>query len=112
MEVEVTQIESIQPLLENAAKATRSAKMLSDERKSEILKALSVKILENVKQIVAENQKDLIQMSDTDPKKDRLRLTEPRIQDLADSLVEIAQLSDPTNQVVLERTMPNGLFIQ
>jgi glutamate-5-semialdehyde dehydrogenase len=43
---------------------------------------------------------------------DRLVLNETRIKQLADSLNEIALLPDPANQILLERTLDNGLHVQ
>ena len=105
-------MESIQPLLEKAANATNAVKQLSDDKKKQILLSLASEIRNHVSTIVSENKKDLDRMPDTDPKKDRLLLTPARIEDLAKSMEEIADLADPTNQVLSEKTLPNGLFIQ
>jgi len=105
-------MDSIQSLLQNSAKASVSLRRLSDEKKKLVLERLAGKLLENVSQIVAENKKDLDQMPDTDPKKDRLMLSPQRIQDLADSVIDISRLTDPTNQILSEKTNKNDLFIQ
>ncbi len=105
-------MESIQGLLEQAALATTTVKSLSDGKKNEILKALASKIRENTERIITENKKDLDQMSDTDPKKDRLLLSAERIADLAKSVEEIAELPDPTNHLLSEKTLENGLLVQ
>jgi glutamate-5-semialdehyde dehydrogenase len=105
-------MESIQPLLEKAANATNAVKQLSDDKKKQILLSLASEIRSHVSTIVSENKKDLDRMPDTDPKKDRLLLTPARIEDLAKSMEEIADLNDPTNQVLSEKTLANGLFIQ
>src|SRR5690606_16249831 len=42
---------------------------------------------------------------------DRLKLTDERIHDLTVSLKAIAELPDPANQVIMERTLTNGLSI-
>ncbi|HEY0666701.1 MAG TPA: glutamate-5-semialdehyde dehydrogenase, partial [Sphingobacteriaceae bacterium] len=105
-------MESIQPLLEKAANATNAVKQLSDDKKKQILLSLASEIRNQVSSIVSENKKDLDRMPDTDPKKDRLLLTPARIEDLAKSMEEIAELADPTNQVLSEKTLSNGLFIQ
>ena len=105
-------MESIQPLLEKAANATNAVKQLSDDKKKQILLSLASEIRNHVSTIVSENKKDLDRMPDTDPKKDRLLLTPARIEDLAKSMEEIAYLTDPTNQVLSEKTLANGLFIQ
>lgn len=105
-------MESIQPLLEKAQAATRSLKTLPDGQRQQLLRKLAAVVEGNTDAIVAENQKDLDKMSDQDPKKDRLLLNAARIKQLADSLNDIASLEDPANQLLLERTLPNGLQVQ
>ncbi|SHM01863.1 glutamate-5-semialdehyde dehydrogenase [Chitinophaga sp. CF418] len=105
-------MESIQPLLVQAQAATRSVKTLPDEHKQQLLLQLADRIVAHTADIVAENKKDLDKMSDEDPKKDRLLLNASRIQQLADSLKDIAYLPDPANQLLLERTLANGLQLQ
>ena len=105
-------MDTIQPLLEKAAQATSTIKNLSDDKKKQLLEALAIRIQDKSSEIIIENQKDLEKMPDSDPKKDRLLLNVSRINDLVTSLNEIAVLADPTNQILSEKTMPNGLFIQ
>ncbi|QHS60555.1 glutamate-5-semialdehyde dehydrogenase [Chitinophaga agri] len=105
-------MESIQPLLEKAQAATRSLKTLPDAQRQQLLRKLAAVVEGNTDAIVAENQKDLDKMSDQDPKKDRLLLNAARIKQLADSLNDIASLEDPANQLLLERTLANGLQVQ
>ena len=105
-------MESIQPLLEKAQAATRSLKTLPDAQKQELLRKLAVVVEAHTDAIVAENKKDLDKMSDQDPKKDRLLLNTARIKQLADSLKDIAGLQDPANQLLVERTLDNGLQVQ
>lgn len=99
-------------MLVDAQQATSAIKSLADEQKQQLLRSLAVQITAQTTTIVAENKKDLDKMSDEDPKKDRLLLNEARIQQLADSLNEIATLPDPANEIVLERTLENGLHVQ
>jgi glutamate-5-semialdehyde dehydrogenase len=105
-------MESIQPLLIEAHKATRSINSATDQQKQEVLRRLSNEIIAYTQLIIDENKKDLDRMADTDPKKDRLLLNEARIKDLADSLNDIAALPDPTGKLLLESTTKNGLEIQ
>jgi glutamate-5-semialdehyde dehydrogenase len=105
-------METIQPLLEQAAKASRIIRRVSDEDRKSLLRAIAVGIKANSEQIIVENKKDLDRMPDTDPKKDRLLLNAARIDDLVTSLEDIANLPDPTNQIQVDKTMPNGLHIQ
>jgi glutamate-5-semialdehyde dehydrogenase len=105
-------MESILPLLQETQKASAQVRNLSDARKSEMLLDLAASVLENSPAIMSENQKDLAVMDDTDPKKDRLLLTEKRIQDLAQSMRDVAALPDPSGAVLLERTIEQGLSLQ
>jgi glutamate-5-semialdehyde dehydrogenase len=105
-------MESIQGLLEQAQAATRSVKGLPDQQKQQLLQRLAAHIVEHTAAIVTENAKDVEKMSAEDPKMDRLVLNETRIKQLADSLHEIALLPDPANQVLLDRTLANGLHVQ
>jgi glutamate-5-semialdehyde dehydrogenase len=105
-------MESIIPLLELASLATTAVRQLSDEKKKQILIALAAAIRENIPAIIAENKRDLDKMPDTDPKKDRLLLSLARINDLAASVEEIAELPDPGNHLMSERTLSNGLSVK
>ncbi|WP_343688607.1 glutamate-5-semialdehyde dehydrogenase [Chitinophaga sp.] len=105
-------MQSIHQMLVDAQQATSAIKSLADEQRQQLLRRLAVQITAHTTAIVAENRKDLDKMADEDPKKDRLLLNEARIQQLADSVNEIAALPDPANKVVLERTLENGLHVQ
>ncbi|RQO64914.1 glutamate-5-semialdehyde dehydrogenase [Pedobacter sp. KBW06] len=105
-------METIENQLINAKKARYSIALLSDSGRQAILVHLADVILAQSAEIIAENLKDLEKMPDTDPKKDRLLLNEARIFALAESLKDVAALPDPTNKIISEQTMANGLFIQ
>lgn len=105
-------MESILPLLEKASLATTAVRQLSDEKKKQILKTLAAVIRENIPAIISENIKDLEKMPDTDPKKDRLLLSASRIGELAGSVEEIAELPDPGNHLLSEKTLANGLSVK
>ncbi|OIN58509.1 glutamate-5-semialdehyde dehydrogenase [Arsenicibacter rosenii] len=103
---------TITPLLQQTQQAAATVRRLSDSQKTTLLNRLADVLLAHTSQILAENQKDLDRMPDTDPKKDRLRLTEKRVADLADSLRAVAILPDPTGEVLLERTIEQGLTLR
>ena len=105
-------MESILPLLEQTQKASASVRNLSDRQRADLLLSLADKVLANVANIIAENKKDLDVMDDADPKKDRLLLNEQRIQGLAQSLRDVAALPDPSGEVLLERTIEQGLSLR
>lgn len=105
-------MQTIQSLLENAAKAKRSISKTTELDKKLLLEKLAQQITASTKEIIQENQKDLNRMDDADPKKDRLLLNENRIHNLAENVLAVSSLPDPTNQLLSEKTLPNGLFIQ
>jgi len=105
-------MESIVQHLINAKNAKLSIASLSDEGKKKLITAMAEAIKSNSTEIIRENLKDLIKLPDTDPKKDRLLLDELRILSLADSLIDVADLPDPTHQILSSRILDNGLFVQ
>ncbi len=105
-------MENIQALLLQASNATTAARTLSDEKKGLILRTLATKLRDNVAVIVTENKKDLEKVPDTDPKKDRLLLSETRIDDLAKSVEDISLLPDPSDHLQYESTLANGLSVK
>lgn len=103
---------TIVPQLQATQQAAAQVRRLSPEQKTTLLNRLSDLLLVNQIHIMAENQKDMDRMPDGDPKKDRLFLNEKRIQGLADSLRDVAQLPDPSGQVVFEREIEQGLKLK
>ena len=51
-------------------------------------------------------------MNPEDPKYDRLKLTEARLQDIAEGLRQVAGLPSPLGRTLKRRTLPNGLRIR
>lgn len=104
-------MENIQDILKRASKATKEIQSLSEEKRIALLHSLAKHLRDSKEEILAHNLLDLQKMDDSDPKKDRLKLTNDRIEDLASSLNTIAELPNPAGQILLERTLPNGLLI-
>ncbi|MDR6782075.1 glutamate-5-semialdehyde dehydrogenase [Pedobacter africanus] len=105
-------MQTIQQQLSNARKAQHSISALSYKAKQVLIEDLATLISGSQAQIITENRKDLEKMPVSDPKRDRLLLNETRIQDLSNSLKDVALLEDPTNRILSERTLANGLFVQ
>jgi glutamate-5-semialdehyde dehydrogenase len=103
---------SILPLLQKTQQASAAIRRLSDVQRSDLLNELATITEQSKVLIMSENQKDLDLMDKVDPKYDRLLLNESRIQGLADSLREVALLSDPTGEILIERNLENGLNIK
>ncbi len=103
---------SLLPLLEQTQLASAAVRALTDDQKQHLLHRLADLVLENQAMILRENQLDLDRMADDDPKKDRLRLDEKRLAALAESVRAIAALPDPSGQLLLERTLSNGIRLR
>jgi len=104
-------MKNIQDILKKAAQSTKVIQSLADEKKRALLHSLAERLKISKEEILASNLLDLQKMEDADPKKDRLKLTDDRIDDLASSLDAIAELPNPSDQILLERKLPNGLLI-
>lgn len=105
-------MEPLKQIFTNAKLARKSIAGLSDTGKSALIIQLANKIAAEAQHIIIENQRDLDKMSDTDPKKDRLLLNGARIEALCDSLGNIARLPDPTQVVLSENMLKNGLSLK
>ncbi|MCS4166691.1 glutamate-5-semialdehyde dehydrogenase [Sphingobacterium sp. BIGb0116] len=104
--------ESIVKQLQAAAKAKQILQQLAPDTKIAILNAIADGLVTHTADILQANKIDLDRMSDDDPKKDRLLLNSDRLKGLADSVKQIAQLADPTDQLLLKKILPNGLEIE
>ena len=103
---------TIVPQLQATQQAAAQIRRLTSAQKTTLINRLADLLLENQDHIMAENQKDMEKMADGDPKKDRLFLNEKRIQGLANSLRDVAQLPDPSGQVLFEREIEQGLQLK
>ena len=102
----------IQQQLNNTQQAKKSLLSLTASQKAEILDDIATALKKFTAEILEKNQFDLDQMDPSDSRYDRLKLTELRISDLADSVTGIAKLPDPTNQLISSQKLKNGLLIE
>ena len=86
-----------------------SLALATSEKKNEVLFHLAQLLLEKSAEIIAENVKDLASISVDDPMRDRLLLNSDRIIHLSKSVDEIANLKDPTGQILTNKLLANGL---
>ena len=99
----------------NAKSAQVTLADASTALKNQALTAISVALIESKQEIIAANTKDLANgkangMSES--LLDRLALSETRIKDIAESVLEIAALPDPVGVIKNGSTRPNGLNIE
>lgn len=105
-------MESILPLLEQTHLASTAVRALTDAQKQALLHRLSDLVIDNQAAILRENQLDAARMAKDDPKRDRLLLDEKRLAALAQSIRDVADLPDPSGEVLLERTLSNGIRLR
>lgn len=103
---------SIPIQLANVKKDYQKSPLIKDDQRNMILCDLADLLDQSIDEIITENQKDLVKMSETDPKYDRLKLTQERILGVANDLRRITTLPSPLNQVLSEKTLPNGLLLK
>jgi len=99
-------------LLAATRKASTQLASANSNTKIAVLNRLAELLIEHQDTIISENAKDLANMDPQNPMRDRLLLTEARIEALAASLHDVAALPDPSGQVLLEKTLSNGLHLQ
>ncbi|MBC8054051.1 MAG: glutamate-5-semialdehyde dehydrogenase [Sphingobacteriaceae bacterium] len=101
-----------QYIFQSVQKASRSLALLAAETVNTVLNDLADEAVRQIDALIAENQKDLDRMDPEDPKYDRLKLTDKRIQDIASDIRNVAGLPTPLGKVSLEKELDNGLKIK
>ncbi|MBX7059713.1 MAG: glutamate-5-semialdehyde dehydrogenase [Leptospirales bacterium] len=106
------------PQAETIARAARGAfrrlRQASLAMRNDTLRRLAGALVsaEGLQSVLAANQRDLAQAAADQLRSnlvDRLKLSESRLADMARSLEEIASFPDPLGEVILGRTLPNGI---
>ena len=100
-----------QGYFERAGKAVRVMARLDSTLVNTILKELASTLVEGTDSVLAANRKDLERMDASDPKYDRLTLTASRIQDIANDIINVAELTTPLGKVISKKILPNGLDV-
>jgi len=97
---------------EKARNAGRKLAQVSDESIKQVLLAVADAALANKDLILVENQQDLDRMDPKDPKYDRLKLTNKRLDNIASDMRSVAALPSPLGRVLSETTRPNGMRLR
>jgi glutamate-5-semialdehyde dehydrogenase len=92
--------------------ASRGLLALSDKDINRILLAVADAAIAKADFILSENRKDLERMDPANPKYDRLKLTEARLQGIAADMRNVATLPSPLGRVLKENILPNELKIK
>ena len=87
---------------------------LSTSDKNNILLSCAKALRDNTSKILEANNNDLANAEKNGVRGsliDRLRLTDSRIDGMADGLEQLAKLADPIGEVISMKTLPNGLTV-
>jgi glutamate-5-semialdehyde dehydrogenase len=91
------------------ANASRQLALADESIVNKLLQDLAEAAIANTSIILKENLRDLERMPESDPKYDRLKLTEQRIKDIASDLVDVSKLPYPLGRVLDQRRHENGM---
>lgn len=91
--------------------AASSLARASGESRIAVLSSLAKLIREKSSEILRENQKDLEQVPVDYSMRDRLLLTTDRLIQLAEGVISVSQLPDPSGDTLVNRTLSNGLVL-
>lgn len=89
--------------------ASRKLALLTDGEINEILLAVADAAIAQTSLILTENEKDLARMEKSNPKYDRLTLTEERLKGIAADIRNVATLPSPLGRILKESLLPNGM---
>jgi glutamate-5-semialdehyde dehydrogenase len=103
---------SIATLLKEASVASRSLPAVKEETLNAILRDTAQTLLKDTERVLEANAEDLARMEPSDPKYDRLKLTESRLQGIAGDMEHVASLPSPLGKVLSETVRPNGMTIR
>lgn len=103
---------NIQTLLQQSKKKSKTINCAPDKARIKLVKDIGENIRHNIPSILEANKKDLAKMETSDPLYDRLLLSKERLESIADTCTNVANLPDPTHKVISEHTTDNDLNIQ
>lgn len=104
----------ISGLGQNARDAAKALLTATTEQKNEALRASAKALREAKADLLAANKEDVDSVGDSRPESfiDRLRLTDDRVEAMANALEQIAELPDPVGRLLSTTERPNGLTIE
>lgn len=105
-------MQSIEPLIIKTYKAAADLRNASDTQIKKALKMLAAAVRDSSAVILKANNLDVLKQDPNNPKTDRLRLNEERINSIANSILQISKLANPSGKELERRTLYNGLLLE
>lgn len=99
-------------LLQQASLAVACLQSCSDSLIQQILNDTALALLANMESILEANEEDLSRMDTSNPKYDRLKLTESRLRGIAEDMQNVSALPSPLGKTYSETIRPNGMTIR
>jgi len=112
MHIETDATQHLQRAAQAARAASHALARTGAAQRNDALHAMAAALRAQSPAILAANAADLDATTGTAAFRDRLALTEARIEAMAKGLVDVAALPDPLDRVLADWTRPNGLRIQ
>ena len=112
MHIETDATQHLQRAAKDARAASHVLARASDADRNAALHAMAGSLRSHTAAILAANVGDLDACTGTAAFRDRLALTEARVEGMANGLDDIARLPDPLDRTLADWTRPNGLRIQ
>ncbi len=103
---------AIMDIIQNTYKASIELRKAPDKTVKATLLTMATLLLQNMKQVLDANARDLAKQDDGNPRNDRLMLNEQRIRGIANSIRQISRLPNPSGIRLAYRTLPNGLQLE
>ena len=103
---------SITSLLQHSRRASRQLALRSPREIDDMLLRVAASIERNASALLEANMSDMSRMESTDPRADRLLLTEQRIADIVRDMRAVAALPSPLGRELSSVTRPNGMVIR
>lgn len=106
---------ALQETGQKAVQAKYEVQKLSEKEKNRALLTIAEALVTETDRILAANEKDLARAEEKGMKAgliDRLRLTEERINGMAEGIEKVTQLPDPVGELLETIHRPNGLVIE
>ncbi|HUB10566.1 MAG TPA: glutamate-5-semialdehyde dehydrogenase [Acetobacteraceae bacterium] len=112
MEIEIDASQQLEVAARDARTAARVLARSTAAQRNDALRAMAVALRSCATAILTANAVDLEATGGTAAFRDRLALTDGRVEAMAKGLEDVAGLPDPMDRVLADWTRPNGLRIQ